>query len=933
MEYLTYEGENQKKIEKFVLIVYCVYYLNMITKIVRLDWDTWIGLVLTGLLAFCWIINVGRSRTYGFRANFYAISMQVSLIIYSIGLGDITPILPIFIAFIVFFGLFGIENIVRTTLLSSAVLIGYHGLILKSISLSTWNEKLSFLLQIGNILCVIYVVYIWTKRNREGSTQLLEVIKELRSLENSKDDFLANVSHEIRTPINTICGMSEIILKEDLPDKVKENVQDIQMAARNLTSVVRDILDFSELQSGNIEMEEEAYNISSTVNDIINMCIARKEEKKLELIVDCDANIPSVLLGDEKKIRRVIMNLVDNAIKFKEKGGVCISIHYRKEVYGINLIVTVKDTGIGISPESLEKLFRSFNQVDGSRRRQEGGLGLGLSISWAIAQKLGATLSINSSVGKGSVIKFVIPQKVLDWNPITQLKDRQKINVATYIDMEQFELEEIRDEYSKVIVNMVKQLRGNCHMCRNFSELQRRHNKESFSHIFISISEYVKEREYFDSIAEKTKVIVVLNQDDEKKINNERLLKIYKPFYILTIVSVLNNDREWNLERLNKQNEKLTIRDAHVLIVDDNHMNLRVMEGIMSGYGIKTTVATSGKEALEKIQTKEYDFVFMDHMMPEMDGVEAMHRIRSKVGEYYQLVPIVALTANAVAGTREMFIEEGFNDFLEKPVERSVLERVLKRNISAEKFLYEDKNNTDNGDKEGEMIMEQKNYQDNSVEENLSRTLKSYGIDIEKGILYCNGFEAYIEILKEFCETYKESAGSSGEFFETQDWKNYTIVVHGMKSSLRSIGAMDISNSAEKLERAGKTQQIDYILEKHEKFISEYRELFEKLCQIDCLKLEVKTQDEKMNTVEVSNAIPLSSEEFVQKLVDMEDSAYAQMGDELYEQIVELQQYQYQGTLLRELLVPSLKKVEKSDYISAVEMIERIKNKLSAKEG
>ena len=342
------------------------------------------------------------------------------------------------------------------------------------------------------------------------------MIDTLIEAEQSKDDFLANVSHEIRTPVNTICGMSEMALREQDMKKMRDEVLDIRDAGHNLMSIVNDILDFAQLQQDKMDIEEEAYNITSTINDIINMALARKGDKQIEFIVDCDANIPSGLLGDEKKIRRVIMNIVDNAIKFTNDGGVIIDIHARREDYGINLCVSVKDTGSGIGEESLEKLFESFSQVDTRRNRQNGGVGLGLAISRALVQKMGGTITVQSRVNKGSIFRFVVPQKVLDENRIGQVINRHELNIAAYFDMEQFDMITIRDEYSKLIMHMVKQLQVKCHVCRNLAELKRRHDIEPFTHIFISLEEYQEDEAYFDKLTKHTKVILVLERFNEK---------------------------------------------------------------------------------------------------------------------------------------------------------------------------------------------------------------------------------------------------------------------------------------------------------------------------------------------------------------------------------------------------------------------------------
>ena len=700
----------------------------------------------------------------------------------------------------------------------------------------------------------------------------MDTIEELEKAENSKDDFVANVSHEIRTPINTICGMSEVILNEELPFYVKEKVLDIQRAGRNLMGSVSDILDFSELQSGELEIEEEAYNISSTINDVIHMAMAYMNDKKIELIVDCDPNIPCELLGDEKKLRRVILQLMDNAIKFTETGCVTLKIGYRKEAYGINLSVTVKDTGIGIKEENLEKLFTSFHQVDTSRKRHEGGLGLGLAISYALIQKMGGTITVKSKWGKGTAIRFVVPQKILDETPIVSLQNKSHINAATYIDMEQFEMSEIRDEYSNMILNMAEKLKGKCQVCRNFSELQRRNEKEHFSHIFISIMEYRENRTFFDKLAKESNVVVMLEYKDEKEITNPQLQKIYKPFYILTIVSALNGAKR-KMNPINSDGRtKIETKDVHVLIVDDNTMNIRVAEEMLATYKIKVTKAFSGKEALEKIVSMDYDFVFMDHMMPEMDGVECFHRIRQKSGTYYHNVPIIALTANAVAGTREMLLKEGFDDFLEKPIERSVLERVLKRNLAPEKIIEKNKvqDEKEHLVKEDKEVCEKKEMQNYEEEKSLKeerklcekqdgekkspdqwlRTLESLGVDVEKALIYCNGKEAYYKILQGYCKEEEKLLKKAEEYFETKDWKNYTILVHGIKSAMYSIGAISVSELAKELEMAGKREDTAYILKHHEEMAERYREFFIKLKDSGILEgtSEKKTKEFKERT-------------------------------------------------------------------------------------
>lgn len=899
--------------ERFVLIIYSLYSITMVLLAQKQQWPRWNDIVFVVCMMATWILYMCRFKNHLHRMKLMALLIQVSVILYAMHATDFSDTLPTFMVFVVLQSLMGVADIIFLSMFSSLIIFLGHILILETIT----NIPVA-ISQFVNVLLFEFVMYTWIKKTDESNKRLLKTIEELKVVQGSKDDFVANVSHEIRTPINTICGMSDLMLREKLPAQIKDNMQAVQTAGRNLMGVVSDMLDYSELQSGNIELEEEAYNITSTINDVINMTMAKKEKKQIELVVDCDANLPSVLLGDEKKIRRVILNLVDNAIKFTESGGVCLRIGFRRESYGINLLVMVKDTGIGMDAESLENLFTSFSQVDASRKRQEGGLGLGLAICHALVEKMGGAITVKSKPGKGTAIKMVVPQKVLEEKPIASLQYRKNINVAVYIDMEQFKRTEIRDDYTEMIFHMAEQLKGKCHVCRNLAELQRRCEQDTFSHVFTGIAEYKQSPSYFDKLSTQLGLVVVLERSEESLIEDRNILKIYKPFYILTIVSLLNGvlDAKKNVPNLNVQ--KFVTRDAHVLVVDDNRMNLRVVEQLLNNYRIRVTTAGSGKEALSKIVTVDYDFVFMDHMMPEMDGVETLQNIRHMVGTYYQKVPIVALTANAAAGTREMLMKEGFTDFLEKPIERSSLERVLRRNLPEEKivpvaeinsFMEDPAKENAQPAEEGELIIED--------------------LDVEKGILYCNGREQYISILRGYCEEWNQSGALADQLFKNQDWKNYTITIHGMKSAMRSVGATKLSEQARLLEYAGKEGRTDYILQHHKDLMDAYHQLFDKLrenkiiCPNQQETITDKTQEDLPDT------LPLISDDTLERIISqMEDIMYTLDGDRLLELITELEKYRYKGQALQKVLVPIRRKVEASDYVSAVEGIVRWKNGL-----
>lgn len=920
-----YLVSREKQVELLVLIIYTVYSVFVIYCSYQREWNPYVQIMVLGILIYPWILYIGKYLSYRHRAYTTAIMCMICLLVYDMHMENLLDLLTTFIALTILVGLYGIPKIISLMAWNYSFLLVYYIFIRKGMFFdSDIVNTMRTLLLIITVYVSIFVTYYMVKRNEENKNSMLEMIEALQHSEHVKDDFLANVSHEIRTPINTICGISEIMLGHDVPEELHEDLINIQNAGKNLMSVVTDILDFSELQNDDFELIEETYYVSSTIYDIINMALAKKGDKKLQFIVDCDATIPSVLIGDEQKIRRVIMNIVDNAIKFTNEGCVRLGIGYRKEDYGINLIISVKDTGIGMSEENIELVFEEFTQMDMSRTRDKGGVGLGLAISKAIISKMGGFFTAKSQLGKGSEVQFVIPQKVYDYKPMAEVENKESINAAVYINMEQFSLSAIRDEYTNSIMHMMNQLDVKCHICRNLAELKRREKQEEFSHYFISLLEYLEDPQYFDILAKRNNVSIIIDNYDDMKVRNRELNRVYKPFFVLSIVSVLNTQKE-EKGRLIVETESHTMdaSNVHVLIVDDNKMNIRVLEGLLTEYKLKTSHALSGAEALKMLETKEYDLVFMDHMMPEMDGVECFHHIRNKKDEYYQNIPIIALTANAVAGAREMFMKEGFNDYVAKPVESSVLYRTLKRHISFDKDIED--NFAEKEKSALAKVVHDLEVKETSIEQPASEPSKlnelSECFEIEKGLLYCGNENNYIQILSSHRESGRANMAEIQELFNTQNWKNYTIAIHGVKSSMMSIGAVQLSEQAKALEMAGKSDDIAYIEANHMSMMAEYDAVLSVL-EKSSLFGEIDTPTTILEKEEIRE------EDFAALLTQLEDGAYSLDSDGMVQILEKLHNVSYKGEDLDATIKIVMKKVAMSDFISAYETVVKFKEKL-----
>ena len=839
--------KTQKKLERIVLFVLTLYTIALFVTGMLMDWNIFIKEILFLPMLAGWFVHFRDIWTHTRRATFISAMCWVIFVIYALFTDSFSTLLIAMAGGIVLLSIFNIRQILYPGLIIPFFLLLYHGLISHTIVLSSVHDIIRLIIQFFSLYMVSAILWIIQGNRQEASDLLIDNIRELEIAERSKNDFLVNVSHEIRTPINAVCGMSEAILQEDLPMDVRRDVVDIQTAGRNLLSTVSNILDFSELETGKMELAEESYNITSTITDIINMATTMDNGKHLDLIVDCDADLPSNLLGDEQKFRRIVMNLLNNAIKFTKEGGVILRISSRKEEYGINLHVSVKDSGIGIGRADMEKIFTSFSQVNSKRNREEGGVGLGLAITQALVRSMGGFITVNSTPGVGSEFQFTIPQKVLDETPIVSIKDKKHLFAAYYVNMEKYEYTLVREGYEDCIRHMVSQFGIPFRICRNLEELKRRIEREDYSHIFIGWEEYREDRSFFEQLSTKRTVVLILDYDQEILVQGN-MLRIYKPFTILSIAAVFNGQKLLVGEEQHiSLHNKFIAPQAKVLVVDDNAMNLKVMARLLLPYQLKVIMASSGQEALEKLNTPDFDCVFLDHMMPEMDGVETLHKIRQKPGPYYQSLPIIAFTANAIGGAREMFMAEGFNDFIAKPIELSVLERILRRYIPTQMQIVVEEDVTaaaqataetsasetgapaSQSKSSAQTASEMADPADKTAVSRAKQKLSRAGVSLEQAIAYCGDEEGFKEIIAIFHSEGQKRRDHLSHFFKEQDWKNYVISVHALKGNAKAVGAGELSEMARELEMAGKENRIDYILAHHEAMMENHDKLLEAL--------------------------------------------------------------------------------------------------------
>ncbi|MBQ9526006.1 MAG: response regulator [Fretibacterium sp.] len=489
----------------------------------------------------------------------------------------------------------------------------------------------------------------------------------------AKSSFLSNMSHEIRTPINAVLGMNEMILRESSEQDVIEYSENIRTAGNTLLGLVNDILDFSKIEAGKMEILPVDYDLSSLINDLVNMIQARADKKGLLLKLDFDEGMPKLLHGDEVRIKQVVTNILTNAVKYTEKGSVTFRIGYERipdDPEGIFLNFSVSDTGIGIKPEDMAKLFSEFERIEEKRNRNIEGTGLGMNITKRLLEMMGTSLKVESVYGEGSTFSFRLKQKVVKWEAL-----------------------------------------GN-----------------------------------------------------------------YEASYRAA------------LSKREKYREKFTAPDAVVLMVDDTPMNLTVFKSLLKQTKVQVDTAESGAEGLHMMRKKKYDIVFLDHMMPEKDGIETLHELHAEESNPNLHTTAICLTANAISGAREQYLSEGFDDYLTKPIDADRLEEMMMQYLPKEKLIAQ------TGDA---------NAAAPSVE--LPEWLRDIkDLDVDSGLKHCGGEEGYLDMLKIYGSDAATNADRIEDFWRARDLSNTTIKVHALKSTSRSIGAESLGALAEKLEFAGK---------------------------------------------------------------------------------------------------------------------------------
>lgn len=494
----------------------------------------------------------------------------------------------------------------------------------------------------------------------------------------AKSAFLANMSHEIRTPMNAIVGTSEILRRSNLTKNQEYYVGNIINSSQGLLTIVNDILDYSKMESGKFQLLEEEYDIESLLFDVTTLATVRLGEKDVSFQMLVDESVPVSLVGDMPRIKQVLVNIVGNAVKFTEHGYIRVHVSVIEKDKKTYLKMDVIDTGSGIRKQDLSKLFISFNQVDTHHNHNKEGTGLGLAISMGLCKMMEGNIQVESEYGKGSTFTLTMEQKRLKQDKLLQTCPTSNIRLLILE-----ESKEMREFYKE---NLKRLHIKHYTLCATEESFWRLLEQEEYEYVFAKPS--IIQHSKCIAMGKKAQRIILLNQREPESVGKH--LTIYSPLFGVQLSKLLNDhlNKEENCIQTNQNEEIDPLPNIRILVVDDNDLNREIACDILAFFQIETEGAASGKIALSLLQNNDYDLVFMDHMMPEMDGVETMQAIRSLEDPKYQKLPIIALTANATKEAQKMFIKMGFDDFMAKPMDIKKLSLILEhwlRNISDER--------------------------------------------------------------------------------------------------------------------------------------------------------------------------------------------------------------------------------------------------------
>lgn len=698
--------QDDKRVKKVVFYVYILFATYFIMMFYRFQKAPMFVIVTLATMLISFLVTFIRKTTVKIHGLCMSGCLFAIVAMYGLIPGEHNRLTDMFLAAAVVVSLYQKMELNIFMLISTIVYYLYMVLAGRYISQTGSFDVSETILDLLIILIgslMLLVVIAW---NKQLQVRLKQKAEEAETAANSKSAFLANISHEIRTLLNAILGMNELVLRESRQPHIKEYAMYIKNSGKSLLTIISDILDLSKIESGKVYLVNENYSLSSLVEDVERSIQKRIMEKGLELKIYVEPELHENLKGDEVRIKQIIMNLLTNAVKYTEKGEVRLYITGTVVENKQDLTIEVSDTGIGMRSEDMGKLFTNFERLDLKRNRSVEGTGLGLPITKNLLVAMGGDITVSSVYGEGSTFTATVGQEIVNEEQIGDYRKKYK-----------------------------------------------------------------------------------------EKLHHEVCY-----------------------------HESFHAEDARILVVDDNEVNLKIVVGLAKNTKLQIDTALSAAEGLKLIRQHSYQLLLIDHMMPEMDGIEMLQHVKTMDGGIYKDIPAVAITANALSGAKQTYLDAGFCGYLSKPIDPERFEQIIKDNLPQE-YVTECEDGNGDTATEGQET-------DGTSDPKQAEEWSIPGIDIAKALSYIGGSrELYISLLQTYLDGSEERIRKLEECKNKEDIFNYDITIHGLKGISASIGADSMAVAAAGLEEACKDPQtaMTYIQMNHDQAVSRYRELLEQI--------------------------------------------------------------------------------------------------------